>query len=152
MPEYSLKQIICKFFQFHSKQKRSRVLFFLHCSVVIPAFTFSIQQLPLIVSNYASFDLIWVGECKMVHTSTGCAQPNEWCGENLRQIQITREKKMWKRRRRYTAATREPLINKYLRLKNCQSREKDGKKKHTQQIAWVIISPFGELSFAFYGA
>lgn len=35
-------------------------LFLVSLSAVIPAFTFSIQQLPLIVPNYASFDFGWV--------------------------------------------------------------------------------------------
>lgn len=134
--EYSLKQIICKFFPM--RISGGRIFFFMLCGDL--AFTFSIQQLPLIVSNYASFDFGWMN----VPWQTSFGQKMVWWKLNA-------NKNLAKNDDDGNAIPIQPSINKYLRSEKCQS-EKRPKKKKNQQIAWVIISPFYKLPFAFHGA
>lgn len=47
-----------------------------------------------------------------------------------------------KNRRRYSAATHEPLINKYLRLKKCQSEREGERGKKTNKLLELLSDLF----------
>lgn len=99
-----------------SGKRNDLVYFFCHLFVAIPAFAFPIQQLPLIVYNYASFDFGCV--FVLLSKSPDWYFPNDGVVE-IDKMSINKNSCRLATMLR-TAKSHEPPMNKYLRLKKCQ--------------------------------
>lgn len=119
------------------KKETISYTFFCHLFVAIPAFAFPIQQLPLIVYNYASFDFGCV--FVLLSKSPDWYFPNDGVVE-IDKMSINKNSCRLATMLR-TAKSHEPPMNKYLRLKKCQCEAME--KEH--KIAWIINSPFWKL-------
>lgn len=120
-----------------SEKRNDLVYFFCHLFVAIPAFAFPIQQLPLIVYNYASCDFGCV--FVLLSKSPDWYFPNDGVVE-IDKMSINKNSCRLATMLR-TAKSHEPSMNKYLRLKKCQCEAME--KEH--EIAWIINSPFWKL-------